>query len=282
MVYLAYWDAGSFIVDVSNPDSPSFVGWVPGLTPQEIAADETTVQVAELPGNHHFVTVNADATLLAVGKEAWDQEQTDRVGGPGGVELWDISDPTQPAKRSTIEAPSGQRPGFSLPETTAHNCDIHGDRLYTSWYNGGVKIHDIEDPENPTELVWWRTPEQTSFWTAQYATEEAFVASSITIGGRSERSALFTFPNEPGTQENPPPLGGTTTPQPDDETPTGTPSTTTPTPGTSTQATTSPGSETVIPSPSSPVVSTPGFGISAGITALSLAGWRLLTRSRDD
>lgn len=284
VAYLAYWDAGTFIVDVSIPDTPAFVGWVPGLTPAEIAESNAEFPLAELPGNHHFVTVNDDASLLAVGMEAWDAPQTDGVGGPGGIELWDITDPANPTRHATIDAPPGQGIGFNPPETTAHNCDIEGDRLYSAWYNGGVKIHDVSDPANPEELAWWRLPEETSFWTAQYATEDTFVASSITIGGRSRRAALFTFPNEPGTQENPPQLGESPTPTPrlHPETITETPpsQTATPTPDSLTE--TEPPTATPTADPSETPTTTPGFGVVATLTGLSLAAWHRLDRNSDD
>ena len=79
--------------------------------------------------------------------------------------------------------------------TTPHNMDLRGDRLYTSWYDGGVKIHDVSDPGRPELLAWWRAPRRWSFWTAQYATDEFFVASSHTRGHYTHDGAPFAFPN---------------------------------------------------------------------------------------
>ena len=89
--------------------------------------------------------------------------------------------------------------------TTTHNFDIRGDRLFSSWYQGGVKIYDISDPTDPEQLVWWRKPEETAFWTAKRATDGVFIASSM---GRNNdgKGGLYTFPNRRGQQQNPPAL----------------------------------------------------------------------------
>jgi hypothetical protein len=51
------------------------------------------------------VTVNDDGSLLGLGMEAWDVDATDRDGGPGGIELWDVSEPGEPIKLSEIHPP---------------------------------------------------------------------------------------------------------------------------------------------------------------------------------
>ncbi|MFB6227235.1 MAG: hypothetical protein ABEH88_01405 [Halobacteriales archaeon] len=80
--------------------------------------------------------------------------------------------------------------------TTAHNFEIHGDRLYSSWYRAGVKIHDISDPGSPELLAWWLRPRETSFWTAQVGVPGEFFiassASSASSGPTESREALKT------------------------------------------------------------------------------------------
>jgi PGF-CTERM protein len=215
IAYLSYWDAGAWIVDVSDPASPSVLSHVGEYDLSELL--EVTGLDAQLnaftpPGNAHYAQVNDDATILAVGREAWAAETDDGLtGGAGGVDLYDISDKTDPSHLSTIDAPesySQQRSGWF---TTAHNLDITGDRLYTSWYYGGVKIHDISDPANPGEIAWWRNPTEASFWTAQSAGEE-FVASSLAVSQMvgnpptDTREALYVFPDMVGEQHEPPSL----------------------------------------------------------------------------
>lgn len=199
--YLAHWDAGVWIVDVRDPTSPSHITHFGGLPLERLTGLSRSPEYTELPGNVHYVMVNDDASLLALNREAWDATPTnDSQGGPGVVELWNIENITKPTLLSTIRPPATADSSVSGTWTTPHNLDIAGDRLYTSWYEGGVKIHDISQPAQPKELAWWRQPSQTSFWTTKVA-NEFFVASSF----RSETGDsqwLYTFPDRAGTQRN--------------------------------------------------------------------------------
>ena len=267
--YLSHWDAGAYILDVSDPSNPSFVSRIGGRPLDELVGvpdDQVRAQVLRLPGNAHYAMANDDGTLLGVNKEAWEAEGR---GGPGGVELWDVSDAEAPTRLATIDAPPSPDPSIGGTWTTSHNFDIVGDRLFTSWYQGGVKIHDISDPANPEQLAWWRQPEGTSFWTAKLATPEFFVASSM---GRKSNDwgALYTFPNHAGEQKDPPSLttveGGTT------ETTTTTEATTTRTTTTTEEAAFGGGTTTEAEASSGGAA---GFGVPAGIAALLGAGaWR--------
>ncbi|WP_227352772.1 LVIVD repeat-containing protein [Haladaptatus salinisoli] len=233
--YLAQWDAGTWVVDVSDPKNPSHLAHFGGRPLDELASipsEKERDAVIGLPGNDHYVRTNDDGSLLVRNKEAWD---TDGKGGngPGGMELWDVSNLRRPRKLSEIPAPATKDPTYDLqfPNllpvgvasahgkchdctggagasgqwTTSHNFDIAGDRLYTSWYQGGVKLFDIGDPANPRELAWWRNPKKTAFWTAQRVSDDFFVASSMGRHGDG-KGGLYTFPNRAGEQENPPPL----------------------------------------------------------------------------
>jgi Uncharacterized conserved protein len=216
IAYLSYWDAGVWIVDVSDPTAPTALSRTGQYDLSEVRGFDTRPQGVErftTPGNAHFAQVNNDGTVLAVGREAWALERPEAglTGGPGGVELYDVSDKTAPRQLARIDPPasySQQRDGWF---TTAHNLDLANDRLYTSWYYGGVKVHDISDPANPSQLAWWRNPEQAVFWTARTA-GDVFVASSINAASvarnapNTTREALYLFRDEVGRQTNPPSL----------------------------------------------------------------------------
>ena len=120
-----------------------------------------------------------------------------------------LSDPESPEKLATIEPEESESNAYRGGTwTTSHNFDWVGDRLYTSWYNGGVKLYDVSDPANPEELAWWRQPDETSFWTAQAAVEgEFFAATSLGSGlDNTDAATVFTFPDEAGDQSDPPSL----------------------------------------------------------------------------
>ncbi|MCG1001984.1 MULTISPECIES: LVIVD repeat-containing protein [Halobacterium] len=265
-LYIAYWDAGTWLVDVSDPADPEYVnhfGHYDVEELQNVPSGEARAESLSVPGNAHYVAVNEGASVLATGAEAWDVDTDDADPGQGGIDLWDIADPQNPEKLSFIApppTPDGTRYGTW---TTSHNFEFHGDRLYTSWYQGGVKIHDVSDPANPEEIAWWRRPEEARFWTAQYATDEAFVASSM--GGDGYPAGVYTFPNRAGEQPDPPTLE-TTTVATSTETATETTTATTTAP-TATETTTTDESGGGVP----------GFGALAalaGVSAAALAAWQ--------
>ncbi len=214
IAYLPYWDAGTWIVDVSDPADPdvlSRVGDYELAEAREFSTADALTEVFVPPGNDHYTQVNEAGTILAVGKEAWDIDEPGVSGGAGDVVLYDVEDKTAPEEYATIEAPDSFAQTQNSWFTTAHNLDFQDDRLYTSWYFGGVKIHDISDPENPEEVAWWREPREASFWTAQ-AAGDVFVASSADLSAQmgdelnETDEALYIFPDEAGEQPDPPSL----------------------------------------------------------------------------
>ncbi|MDZ7701667.1 MAG: hypothetical protein U5J98_06140 [Halobacteriales archaeon] len=273
IAYVPMWEAGTWVVDASDPASPELLTHVEGRPFGEVASipfDATDKESTEPPGNHHYAQATADGRVLAVGKESWDAESGDDEGGPSGIELWDVSKPGSPIKLSEIHPPRAADETRRGTWTTSHNFDIVGDRLYSSWYQGGVKIHDISDPGAPTELAWWREPERAAFWSAVRATEDVFVASATGSGiAPNLTEGLFTFPTAPAEQASPPATPAAATPASSIATarPTPTP-TPTPTP-----------SPTPSPTATEPPTTTesdgqPGFGLLAGVAGVTAGlGW---------
>ncbi|MFC6756345.1 MULTISPECIES: LVIVD repeat-containing protein [Haloarcula] len=192
--YLAYWDAGTWILDVSDPADISLVSRVRGRDRETLAAvSDPGTERTEPPGNDHFVTVDEGATLLAVGGESWAASE-DSDGGPSGIELFDISDPQSPESLSTIDPPPTNDPTRGGVLTTAHNFELTGGRLYSAWYQGGVRVHDLREPSEPRQIFRWRDSETTSFWTAQRAAG-CFVATSTAALDDSVTPGVYTFPD---------------------------------------------------------------------------------------
>jgi hypothetical protein len=292
--FVALWDAGTWLVDVSDPADPTVRGRVDVPDPEPLAAldDAAVRRRATLPpGNHHYVATDEAGTLLGVGRESWGRRvaadtatATDGadvgatnpaspatatggaefVGGPSGIDLWDVSDPADPVPRATVPAPASPDPTYAGVWTTAHNFELSGGVLYSSWYRGGVKRHDVSDPGAPEQVSWWRDPAAASFWTARLAApgdrEGFFVASSMGVGDVPGR--LYTFPDHAGEQADPPGMlpRGTATPRPRYDT-----------------ATTG-GSDATTGVDGG--ISAPGFGVATGVGGVALAAWRLLRRAR--
>jgi len=305
--YLAYWDAGAWILDVSDPTDPTYVGHGADHSLEELLAATEARDGAfriEPPGNAHYVQPNDDGTLLAVGTESWNvqrnDDEADDPGGPGGITLWDTTDPTAPERFTTIDpppVPEGEPATYSGYWTTAHNFDIVGDYLYSSWYRGGVKVHDISDPASPEELVHWRDGEVTQFWTAQVGVPgEYFVATNYTNpSGGSDGVGLYVFPDPTDNPATVTPSGTpagtrsptetpapTATPSPTTsptDTPTATP---TETPSATPERTATPDAGTPAGSPTDTTTGTgPGFGPLTTLAAFGAGAWRLFGEGDD-
>ncbi|MFB6169290.1 MAG: LVIVD repeat-containing protein [Haloferacaceae archaeon] len=194
--YLAHWDAGTWAVDVSDPTDLRVLAHV-GRSAASVAEafESRTDTTATLPGNSHYAAVDEAGTLLAVGREA-SASEAHPDGGPGGIDLYEVSDPTTPRYRATVEPPADPD-GVGGRWTTAHNFELRDAVLYSSWYNGGVKRHDVSDPSDPVEETWWADPGSAEFFAARAGTPgESFVASSRGRGDSPAR--LYTFPDGPG------------------------------------------------------------------------------------
>lgn len=273
--YAACWDAGVFVVDVSDPADPQYVSEFGGYDPDELAAmsdAERRRARVRPPGNAHYTATDPSGDLLGVGGEAWEFEGE---GGPMGIDLYDVSDPADPALRSTVDPPALS--GSDSAWTTSHNFEIRDGVLYSSWYNGGVRRHDVSDPTAPVEETWWRRPDATSFWTARVLEPgETFVAS--TMERRGAYPGLYVFPDEPGQSQTP--VESTPTPAPTSPADTATPDETVTTDETMTtdEGGTSPtaGNDST---PTDAEESMPGFGPVATVAALGVGLWRLRERA---
>ncbi|GAB3666345.1 LVIVD repeat-containing protein [Halopiger thermotolerans] len=211
IAYLSHWDAGTYLIDVSDPAEPEYLSRVQ----QESLAEQRKREAESgsngqvgLPGNDHYAAVDETGDLLAVGREAWATGSGD-PDRPGGIDLYDVSDPAEPIHRASIEAPRAVNERYNGGLwTTAHNFELRNGRLYSAWYQGGVKIHDVSDPADPEELASWRDPAEAGFWTAQVIEPgETFVATSTPLIPNSPTTgALYTFPIEAGQQADPPSL----------------------------------------------------------------------------
>jgi hypothetical protein len=301
--YCAYWDAGVFVVDVSDPANPSFVARAGEYTLEENRALSRQAYL-EPGGNAHYVTVNEDATVLAEGGESWDLDAEDDSGGPSGITFYDVTDETSPERVGHVDPPVSASNAYRGGTwTTSHNFELANDRLYASWYQGGVTVHDVSDPANPERLAWWAAPNDRAFWTAQLAVPgEFFVASSHAGGGTSGdvQGGLLTFPDaagemaeapvgvawseealasqQPATTSDATTVSGTTSGASTD----GTRTTASGTVETSTTESRTSQTRTTVAETSDADGSTPGFGVVAALAGLGVGASRLLRDRGDD
>ena len=195
---LAHWNAGTYLLDVSDPTDPEMLSRVRDTDLETQRDLENEDAQMGLPGNDHYSAIDDSGDLLAVGREAWETGG-DAPDGPGGIDLYDISNPSEPAFRATIDAPVADDASYyGGMWTTAHNFELRDGHLYSSWYQGGVKIHDVSDPATPDERAHWHDVDEAGFWTARVADPgDTFIASSTPlIPNADTEGALYTFRND--------------------------------------------------------------------------------------
>jgi hypothetical protein len=168
MMYVAAWDGGLHVVDVSDPENPEREGvW------NDFSEDE--------PGNLHTVATEwIGDTRVTVGSV---EVGFDVVGGTEYAEgdeestvyVWDTTDPsnptlvtrwTNPVEETTgrTTTAAGELPGENL--TSPHNLQLENGRLYLAHYKLGVWVLDLstaEAREDPT-VLGYRNTEDMNVW----------------------------------------------------------------------------------------------------------------------
>jgi hypothetical protein len=154
--YVAYWDGGFAILDISTPSQPRLISRV-----------KTFPEFGD--GNVHTCLPLPEKQQLVV-----IEENTANFGGEGpkNISLWDISDEANPSLISTFPSPvpsarepyeeyvkRGDRFGpHCLHEN--HQGTLRGtDTIYATYCNAGLRVYDIADAKNPREVASFVPPD---------------------------------------------------------------------------------------------------------------------------
>lgn len=179
LAYMAWWDAGVVVADVSDVTEPRAVGHFGAAADANQQPDDDVEYLHRLLGgektNAHYVQPTPDGSLTLVGAETFPGPFEDTVipGEHGGIRIFDTSDlssdsATLDADHDPIGGHIGYIPAPDDPADglrTSHNFDVHEDKVFSSFYEGGVRAYSIEDPTDPEELAAF-APEGTAYWTA--------------------------------------------------------------------------------------------------------------------
>jgi hypothetical protein len=150
--YLGYLDGGSIILDIADPGAPKMIAqWNPH---------------PPFPGFTHTSMPLFDRNLLVVTDECVRDNGQD---WPKLVWILDIRLESKPVCISTLPLPSVEEHQFRGGRYGAHN--LHENRpgpsfrsdtlLFGTYFNGGVRVHDISNPFQPAEVAHY-VPEAPS------------------------------------------------------------------------------------------------------------------------
>jgi hypothetical protein len=138
--YLGFWDSGMVILDISDLDHidvVSHLNWVVG---------GHTHTCLPLPGSD-LVAVTDESTF------------NDCQGPPHMIRLVDISDEANPQVRSVCPTPGeefclrGLRYGAHCLHENRPNSYRSETLLFATYFNAGLRVYDIEDPDDPREVA---------------------------------------------------------------------------------------------------------------------------------
>ncbi|NIV53370.1 MAG: hypothetical protein GWN53_16100 [Gammaproteobacteria bacterium] len=203
LAYVAYWDAGLRIYDVSDP-----------LVAVEIGAfdvDPAPADPEELPCCVHYAQPTPSGEYVLIEEEVG-------VGDTGDVRILSAAgcdgNPTSTCQLQLISSwqpPQGharQAPSYeAFVDTGAlnfgwlqrfftwdvHNLDVRENEFLAASYSAGIRVVDISDKTNPTEVAFF-IPESNvkdalkvgfqgrEVWTAKYGADERIYASDFWTG----------------------------------------------------------------------------------------------------
>ncbi len=154
-LYVSYWDAGTVLLDVDNPASP---------TQMEV----TSLREHSSDGDNHSMTLASDGRLLLINSEdispfpevfIKDLHCQSTPGDEWGqLSIFDNSNESKPRFIASFgTANSKQRTADGV--YTVHNTEVVGqDQAFSSWYSDGVRWIDLSRPSKPREVAHFLPP----------------------------------------------------------------------------------------------------------------------------
>jgi hypothetical protein len=124
--YLNYWNLGMSIVDVADPANPLLLG--------------EFRDYGQNTSHSNWVVEVGGRTISVHGDEQFGAH----------VRIVDV-DPASPDFLSTLSSYQ------TRPAVSVHNILAYGDRAYITYYQDGLRVLDIGDPENPVEIAHYQT-----------------------------------------------------------------------------------------------------------------------------
>lgn len=156
-LWVAQWDAGSVLLDVSDPVTPVAVDWVDVVA----SAEGDVHSITSSPGDGLVVISSEDLYPLAEDGHlaGWGYQAILDLAGNllGEFKLGASGDPAEDEKVALD--------GYH----TAHTAQVVDGLAYSAWYSSGVRIVDLADPSQPIEIgsfVPPPVPDPQGYWVA--------------------------------------------------------------------------------------------------------------------
>jgi hypothetical protein len=148
---VAHWDGGIVTLDLDDPANPLFVSRIGDIGSE---------------GNTHSVAFDSVTGLLASGREDfYPTEVEDHMAGWGGLRFFDGNGAAVGSFDTEHSVGESALDGFY----TAHEVVLEHGLAYASWYSDGVRIVDLADPTEPTEVGYFVPPgaaDPQGYWVA--------------------------------------------------------------------------------------------------------------------
>ncbi len=172
-LWVGNWDAGATLLAVDDPARPRIVDRV-----DAVASDE---------GNLHTVVSDAGRGIVVVSSE--DLHPRDRgihSDGWGHQTVLDLTGEPIGEFYGPAGDPDGDEEIAMDGFYSAHDFEISGGLLYSSWYSGGVRIVDLADPADPVEIGYFVPPpsvDPQDYWTAPDGTKSFPMVWDVLVDG---------------------------------------------------------------------------------------------------
>ena len=161
-------NGGIQVLDVSDPENPVKLGAWTTLYVHDCRVDNDTIYAANINNGKVSIinatnksalsTVTTFNNLVGAGPHntALSQDKkrlfvTDEIGSaPYLLKVWNITDRSNP-----VYVTSWQPTGITT--AIVHNIETYGNFGVIAHYTAGVRVINISDPDNPTEVAWYDT-----------------------------------------------------------------------------------------------------------------------------
>jgi len=192
LMYVAAWDAGLHVVDVTDPESPEQLGTWSDFGDDEAGNLHTVA--TDWIGDRRITVGAVEVGFAVVGGTLYATGDETSV-----TYVWDTTDPENPELLGTWTNPVDPTSGRDYaPEeeiSSTHNLQLEEGRVYQAHYDLGVWVIDVSTPDNQTE------PETLGYhYTDEMNTWDVVLTDGVmyTSGNVGVKALTFAL-DEPGT-----------------------------------------------------------------------------------